>query len=125
MTLLDTDVAVDILRGHPPAVSWLQGLGSAPLGLPGIVVMELIQGCQSKPEQQRVERIFGHYALYWPSDADCQQALVDFADYHLSHNLGLLDALIAHTANGLNEELATFNVKHYSAVAGLKIVQPY
>ena len=37
----------------------------------------------------------------------------------------LLDALIGHIAVGLNEELATFNVKHYSAVAGLRTIQPY
>ena len=125
MMLLDTDVAVDILRGHPPAVAWLRGLGASPVGLPGLVAMELLQGCQSKAEQQRVERIFGKYRLYWPSDADSQRALVDFADYHLSHNLGLLDALIAHTVVGLSQELATFNVKHYSIVAALKTIQPY
>jgi predicted nucleic acid-binding protein len=51
MTLLDTDVAIDIVRGHAPAVAWLQGLGSAPLGVPGLVVMELLQGCQNKQEQ--------------------------------------------------------------------------
>jgi predicted nucleic acid-binding protein len=63
--------------------------------------------------------------LYWPAEADCQRALQDFATYHLSNNLGLLDALIAHTAVGLNEELATFNVKHYGVVVGLKTIQPY
>jgi predicted nucleic acid-binding protein len=43
----------------------------------------------------------------------------------LSHSLGLLDSLIAHTALGRSEELATFNTKHYSVVAGLRMVQPY
>jgi predicted nucleic acid-binding protein len=81
MILLDTDVAVDILRGHPPAVAWLQGLGSAPLGLPGLVVMELIQGCQNKADQQRVEQFCHPYALYWPTQADCQRDLQDFATF--------------------------------------------
>ncbi len=56
---------------------------------------------------------------------DCQRALQDFAAFHLSHNLGLLDALIAHMAVGLGEPLATFNVKHYGVVTGLTTVQPY
>ncbi len=72
MILLDTDVAVDILRGHPPAVAWLQGLGSAPLGMPGLVVMELLQGCQNKTEQQRVEQFCKPFVLHWPAEADCQ-----------------------------------------------------
>jgi predicted nucleic acid-binding protein len=125
MTLLDTDVAVDILRGRPPAVSWLQGLSSAPLGMPGLVVMELLQGCQHKTDQQRVEQFYRGYALQWPTENDCRLALADFAAYHLSHNLGLLGAWIARTAVGLNEALATFNVKHYGVVAGLKTIQPY
>jgi predicted nucleic acid-binding protein len=125
MILLDTDVAVDILRKHPPAIAWLQGLGTAPLGLPGLVVMELLQGCQNKAEQQRVEQFCQPYALSWLTETDCQRALQDFGAYHLSHSLGLLDALIAHTAIGRNEELATFNVKHYGMISGLKTLQPY
>ena len=61
----------------------------------------------------------------WPGEQDCQRALHDFAAFHLSHNLGLLDALIAHTVVGLNKTLATFNVKHYSVIKGMKTIQPY
>ncbi len=125
MILLDTDVAIDILRNHAPAVSWLQSLGSAPLGLPGLVMMELLQGCHNKAEQQRVEQFCQNHRLFWPTEPDCQRALQDFAAYHLSHNLGLLDALVARTAVGLNEPLATFNVKHYGVVTGLQTIQPY
>lgn len=125
MMLLDTDVAVDILRNHPPAVAWLHGLGEASLGLPGLVVMELLQGCKNKAEQQRIEQFCRPYSLCWPTRLDCDRALHDFAVFHLSQNLGLLDALIANTAKGLNEPLATFNVKHYRVVTGLTTIEPY
>jgi predicted nucleic acid-binding protein len=126
MILMDTDVAVDIIRGHPPAVGWLQGLGvAAPMGLPGLVVMELMQGCRNRVEQNRVEQFYRPYPVYWLTEADCQRALQDFGAYYLSHRLGLLDALIAHTAVGLNEPLATFNVKHYGVIAGLQTIQPH
>jgi predicted nucleic acid-binding protein len=107
--LLDTDVMVDFLRGHPAAVAWLSSL-PPPIGLPGIVAMELIQGCRNLVEQRRVEKELQRFVRYWPSVADCQRAYHDFAAYHLSHGAGLLDVLIAHTAIGLNEPLATFNV---------------
>jgi predicted nucleic acid-binding protein len=87
MILMDTDVAIDILRGHAPALAWLQALGSAPLGLPGLVVMELLQGCQNKAEQQRVEQFCKPYVLRWPSESDCQRALHDFAAHRLSSNI--------------------------------------
>ncbi len=123
--LLDTDVMVDILRGHPPAVAWLAGSGTIPIGLPGLVAMELLQGCRNLAEQQRLEKQLRRFALYWPTQADCQRAFGDFAAFRLSHNLGLLDALIGQTAVGLGETLATFNVKHYATLAGLSTVQPY
>jgi predicted nucleic acid-binding protein len=123
--LLDTDVAIDLLRGYPLAVAWSQGLGGSPLGLPGIVVMELIQGCQNKAEQFKVEQFCFPYQVYWPSEADCRRALHDFAAFRLSHGTGLLDVLIAHTAVGLNEPLATFNLKHYRPITSLVTVQPY
>jgi predicted nucleic acid-binding protein len=123
--LLDTDVMVDILRGYPPAVAWLASLGSTPVGLPGLVAMELLQGSQNLNEQHRLEQLLQPFPLHWPTPVDCAKALHDFATYHLSHNLGLLDALIGETAVGLGETLATFNVKHYSVIAVLKTIQPY
>ena len=125
MILLDTDVAIDILRGHPPAVNWLRRTRAGCMGMPGLVVMELLQGCFNKAEQTKVERFCQPYTLYWPAETDCQKALQDFATFHLSNNLGLLNAVIAHVAVGLAEPLATFNVKHYGVVNGLTTIQPY
>ena len=121
--LLDTDVMVDVVRGHPPAGAWLIGLG--PVGLPGLVAMELLQGCQNLTVQRRLEKQLQRYTLHWPTLADCQRGYQDFAAYRLSHGLGLLDALIGATAVGLGETLATFNVKHFAVIAGLTTVQPY
>jgi hypothetical protein len=117
-------VLVDFLRGHPPAVAWLTGY-TALVGVPGLVAMELLQGCRDLKEQQRVERELRRFTLYWPTEADCQRAYTDFATYHVSHGLEILDALIGHTAVGLSQPLATFNVKHYRVVTGLQTVQPY
>ncbi len=45
--------------------------------------------------------------------------------FWLSHKIGMLDALIAETAVGLDAPLATFNDKHYRVVVGLRLLQPY
>jgi len=87
--------------------------------------MELVQGCRTRVEQQRVKNITRKYELLWPTDADCNRALEDFAQYSLSHNLGMIDSLIAHTAVGLGCQLATFNQKHYRVIAALQLMQPY
>jgi hypothetical protein len=46
MILVDTDVMVDIMRRHSPAVAWLDSLGAEEVGIPGLVAMELLQGCR-------------------------------------------------------------------------------
>ncbi|HLF75483.1 MAG TPA: PIN domain-containing protein [Anaerolineales bacterium] len=123
MILLDTDVMVDILRGFQPAQEWLKS--AQEIGVPGLVVMELIQGCQNMREQRQLEKGLSVYQLYWPDEDDCNRALASFSSHHLSDNIGLLDALIAETAIGTNAELATFNVKHYRALKGLRSRRPY
>jgi len=125
MVLLDTDVMVDVMRRYAPAVAWLGSLGSETIGIPGLVAMELLQGCRDRREQQQVERVLHPYTLYWPTRADCARAFGDFATYHLSHRIGVLDALIAETAVGLGLELATFNERHYQVVEVLQAVRPY
>jgi len=125
MLLLDTDVMVDIMRKYMPALDWLASLGSEVIGIPGLVAMELLQGCRNQQEQRRVEDVLHPFKLYWPSPADCTRAYDDFAAYHLSHHISILDSLIAETVVGLGTELATFNDKHYNVIGALKMSRPY
>ncbi len=125
MILLDTDLMIDILRRYTPAVAWLESLGDEEILLPGFVVMELLQGCRNKTEQEQVEKTLQAYAVIWPSPETCNEAVVVFASVHLSHGLSMLDALIGQTAVALQVPLYTFNQKHYVAVPHLQTVQPY
>ncbi len=125
MILVDSDVMIDILRQYKPALDWLKMLDSEEIGIPGLVAMELIQGCRNSVELQKVEKILHSYRLYWSEKTDCERALNDYATYHLSNNIGMIDALIAELAVGLNVQLATFNTKHYRVIKNLKIIQPY
>ena len=125
MILVDTDVMVDVMRRYEPAVVWLDSLGTEIIGIPGLVAMELLQGCRNREEQNRLVRFLRPYQRYWPTQLDCARAFDGFAEHHLSHDLGILDALIAETAVGLDTRLASFNTKHYSVVPNVKIVQPY
>lgn len=126
MILLDSDVVVDLLRRYPPAVAWFGSLDVDEfVALPGYVVMELIQGCRNKAEQMRLLSVLERYGMVWLSPDDCTQALDLFAQYHLSHNAGLLDVLIAQIAITLAVPLCSFNQKHYCFIPGLRVVQPY
>jgi predicted nucleic acid-binding protein len=123
--LVDTDVLVDVVRRYPPAVQWLEQLGSTDLSIPGFVVMELIEGCRSGVHQRQVERMLEPFKIVWPSELACERALKVFAENYLAHGLGILDAVIGQTAVELDVPLASFNQKHYTAIAGLQTLQPY
>jgi predicted nucleic acid-binding protein len=125
MLVLDTDVMVDILRGHPAAVEWLGSAGDEVLILPGLVLMELVNGCRNGDEVQRLLSLTRVFPIRWSREADCERALMDFVRARMSHNLGILDALIGECAVGLGAALCTFNVKHFNTIPHLTTVQPY
>jgi predicted nucleic acid-binding protein len=124
MRMLDADVLVDIQRSHPPAVAWYQSLTEVP-HVSGLVIMELVQHAQNQRQVRAALRLVKPLPVVWPTEADCDRALADYIAFHLSHNLGLLDALIAACAVGRSATLCTFNVKHYRVIAGLVTEQPY
>lgn len=124
MLLLDTDICVDITRRYPPALAWYAGLPDAP-ALPGFVVLELLKGCRNSRETRQLRKALQPFAVFWPTTTDCARAVETYARAHLSHNLGMIDALIAECAIGLTATLCTFDQKHYQAVAGLTTIRPY
>lgn len=126
MILSDSDVIIDLLRGYPPATNWFASLDDdETLTLSGFVMMELIQGCRNKAEQDRLKHSLGNHDIVWPSSETCNKALEIFIQYHLSHDAGLIDVLIGQTAVSLGVPLYTFNKKHYRFIPGLQTVQPY
>jgi predicted nucleic acid-binding protein len=126
MILLDSDVMIDILRNYPPAMEWFDALDeNEEIALPGYVLMELIQGCRNRAEQDRLQRAVDPYGVAWPTPEHCNKALDAFTIYHLSHNAGMLDVLIGQTALAMGLPLHTFNQRHYRFIEGLTTIQPY
>ena len=125
MIVCDTDIMVDILRGHPDALSWLRANSCETIAIPGLVVMELLQGCRNKTEQNLLNKTLKGYRLLWPSHEACDYALKFFSSHHLSQGIGIIDALIAETAVEANSYLHTFNQKHYLPHPKLQTIQPY
>jgi len=74
MILLDSDVMIDLLRQYPPAMKWFDTLDEEEsLLLPGYVIMELIQGCRNKMEQEKLQRELATYGTVWLTFADCDK----------------------------------------------------
>ena len=122
--LLDTDVCVDIRRQYAPAIQWLAALPEAP-GLPGFVLLELMQGVRTQREMTQLLRDVAPFRIHWPTAADCDRAVQTYARAHLTHRVSILDLVIGECAVGLNATLCTFNIRHFRAIPALATEQPY
>ena len=83
MDLVDTDVLIDVQRGHPPALAWFAALTDLP-AVPGFVVMELVQDARNGREVRQALKLVAPLQVVWPTEVDCARALSDFTAYHLS-----------------------------------------
>jgi predicted nucleic acid-binding protein len=125
MIIIDTDVAVDVLRNFPAALAWLNSISSQLVVMSGFSALELFAGCRDSHQQRLVEKMIARFEPCWPSAVECDQALEHFRMLHLSHGIGAFDILIAQTAIELGLPLHRFNIKHFQQVPGLTIIQPY
>jgi predicted nucleic acid-binding protein len=120
--LLDTSVAIDHLRGLPPAVDLLSGLIEAEevLLASEVVRFELLAGVR-KGEAEMLEQFFS--ALSWvPVGEEVSRAAGALAQGHRRAHSGIDDAdyLIAATALLLEADLLTTNVRHFPMLTGLE-----
>jgi predicted nucleic acid-binding protein len=119
--LVDTDVLIWHLRGYPQATRRLDELGA--LTLSAVSYLEVLQGMRNKAELVALKRMLQHRAatLLPVSEAITQRAIELMESLTLSHGLQMGDALIAATALDHGLPVLTANVKHFSAVEGLRV----
>lgn len=122
MKLLDTSVAIDHLRGAPPAVDLLIDLLEAEESIfaSEVVRFELLAGVREK-EVDALERFFS--AITWvPVGEEVARAAGSLAQRYRQSHSGIDDAdyLIAAAALLLDAELLTTNVRHFPMVEGLR-----
>lgn len=121
MKLLDSNVAIDHLRGLPEAVDLLDGLIDADemILASEVVRFELLAGVRRR-EVEALERFFT--ALSWvPVGEEVARTAGEFAREHRGAPGGIDDAdyLIAATAVLLEADLLTTNVRHFPMLPGL------
>ena len=117
--LVDTDVLVDFLRGNEKAIKLIDKFSSQIILSP-IVVAELYAGVKGDDELSVLNNFISFFRIV-PIDAEIAKAGGLYKrDFGKSHGLGLVDALLAATADKENAEILTLNVKHYPMINDLK-----
>lgn len=121
MRLIDASVAIDALRGRPPAIELLAELRTAGDALLGseITRFEILAGVLRR-EEEATERFLGE--LVWiPVDEVVARAAGALARTYRPANRGIDDAdcIVAATALVYDAPLLTTNVKHFPMFPGL------
>ncbi len=116
--LVDTDVMVDFLKGHPMAVAMVQTCSNRII-LSSIVVAELYAGVRGDDELTTLDNLISLFRVIAVSPILAKAGGLYKRDYSKSHGIGLGDAIIAATADSENAELKTLNTKHYPMFKGL------
>ena len=121
MRLIDSNVVIDVLRNHRPAVELLQRLVAERTWLAAseILRFEVLAGARPA-EEPDVERFFADLAWIPVDETVARRAAALARQFRQSHS-GIEDGdyLIAATALELEAELLTTNVRHFPMLPGL------
>lgn len=121
--LLDTAVLVDILRAFPPALDWLSGQDR--LGISPVVWLEILEGAENAREQARAVDLLRHFEKIEVVPTDFDWAIQQALRFRLSHNVDMMDCLIASSAQRLGVPLFTRNLKHFQPMIDALAQRPY
>ncbi len=122
MILLDSDVIIAHLRGHPAARGWLERVHDSgeTLGLSAVCGAEILGGTRSA-ERHQVRDLLDSFTCLPVSCEVGWRAGALRRRYRRSHSaIGTVDYLVAATAEINDCQLATLNVKHYPMLPGLR-----
>ena len=120
MTLLDTNVLIEILKGDAETKVRVEALGG-PLATSVISAMELFYGARDKTEVTRLECFLGLFRVVRIDEAISLRGVALVRGYAKSHGLDIPDALIAATALEKGLSLLTYNRKDFRFIPGLDL----
>jgi predicted nucleic acid-binding protein len=123
--LVDTTVIVDLVRRFEPTKDWLRSQPPNTLGICPYVWMESVTGARTKFDQLYVLQTLEGFPLIKVTDDDITWAMRQLTLFRLSHNVGIMDCLIAAPCHRLQVPLLTGNVKHFKPLLNDLVVRPY
>ena len=116
--LIDTDVMVDFLRGHPKAIALIKSYSDV-IVLSTIVVAELYAGVKGDYELATLDNFIAFCRIVPVTHEIARTGGIYKRDYAISYGIGLADAIVAATAIVEKAELKTLNIKHYPMIKNL------
>ena len=125
MYLLDTDISLFAIKGHPVVLRRLAQIVNVPWAISVVTRYELQKGIEANPTSRSSAKAKAFLdeavSLDLGLEASAQAARVYQILRTHGQTIGMADELIAGHALSLNATLVTNNVKHFKKVPGLKL----
>ena len=117
MIVLDTTVLIDVLRGMRPAFDYLATVAEPACS--EVTRVEVLRGIR-RSERDVVEELMRSMRWIAVDELIARRAGELGRAWYRSHSLTTPDLVIAATAQELDADLATSNVRHFPMFEGLK-----
>lgn len=117
--MVDTSVLIDVLRGEPGAIAFLEGLDAVPIASE-VTRIEVLRGVRSS-ERRAANRLLGTLEWRAVEERVSLRAGELGREWRRSHpGIDTADLAIAATAELSEASLATANTKHFPMFEGLQ-----
>lgn len=125
LTLIDTDILIDVGHGVQEAVDILKNIQSHDaLAISVVTQLELMIGCRNKSELRKLDKFIKQIQIIKLNENISDKSVELLRLYRLSHGLLIADGLIAATALTLNLPFISKNQRDYKFISGLNLL-PY
>jgi tRNA(fMet)-specific endonuclease VapC len=124
LTVADSDVLIDALRGRQPGVSQVaQALEAGLLSTTSVTLFELLSGARSDAESASIEQLLGALPIL-PFDGAASRAAASLRRELAAQGspIGMADYMIAGICVSRSAALLTRNRAHFERVPGLALV---
>lgn len=119
--LFDSTVLIAHLRGHPSATQLLRGAAADAAASASVLSRVEIEGGMRSGERADVARLFSALRLEPVTDPIAARAGSMLRRFRSSHTgIDLVDYVVAATAEELDAELLTLNIRHFPMFDGLE-----
>jgi tRNA(fMet)-specific endonuclease VapC len=129
--MLDADVIIRGEKGAFDLKGWLISQSAEEFEIAAITVAELWHGVERAAGTQRIRRqkylqaiLDSLPILAYTEETAYEHARLWAGLVAAGKMIGYYDLIVAATALERGSKVATFNKKHFSAVAGLKVIEP-
>ena len=121
MTLLDTNILIQILKGDELTIDKVQSL-SGNVAISAISAMELYYGAFNIAEIKKIEKFLSLFKILHLNKEISTKSIKLIQTYAKSHNLDIPDSLIAATAIVNRCKLLTYNIKDFKYIEVIELI---